>query len=222
MHRKADRREFLLAAATGVAGFLLFDRVLGPGEPPSPFDRSRVTDVERAWDRIEAWMRAEAPDALDALRPGADDSTIHAAEEALGRRLPESFRRSVARHDGQEFGWPSLVESGFLMTLSDIVTSASQLEELQERAPAGPTWWRRGWVPFVSRDGDYLSLDRRGRIWCFLHDNEPMHSEIARNLGTWLERWADELEAHVFALDRAPGSGLVPRNEEARSRLWPD
>jgi cell wall assembly regulator SMI1 len=175
------------------------------------------------------WMRAHAPEALEVLHAGASDDTIRAAEEALGRELPESYRRSVARHDGQQERWPSLIEFGFLMPLQDVVTRSRELEKWLEETRGDTCWWRRGWVPFVSRDGDYLSLDLaprvdadRGRVWCFLHDNDPMHSVVASSYGAWLTRWADELEAGVFALDRAAGAGLLPRQPSVRSRLWPN
>ena len=189
-----------------------------------------MAEVDRAWSRIEAWMDAHAPEARAALRPGASDEAIREAEEALGLELPASFRRSIARHDGQHWRWPSLVEFGILLPLHDVVEEQRSLEQASAESQADAdqgNWWRPGWVPFVSRDGDYLSVDlapddhpRYGQVWSFLHDDEPMHSLVAPDFGTWLERWADELERGVFALDRAPGSGLVPRGETARSRLW--
>lgn len=185
-------------------------------------------EIERAWSRIEAWMEANAPAAHAVLRPGASETAIRAAEQRADLQFPEALRRSLARHDGQEWGWPSLVEFGILMPLHEMVVryrdnesaGVDEWEGHEEEA-----WWRRGWFPFVSRDGDYLSLALgpagTGEVVCFQHDQEPIHSVVAPDFATWLERWADELVAGVFEVDRAPGAGLLPR-ADATSRLWPE
>lgn len=185
-----------------------------------------AVDIERTWSRIEAWMATHAAEALDALRPGVSETTLSAAEERLTVELPQSLRRSLRRHDGQEWRWPSLIGFGILMPLEKMVVTGRQNERwgVDEIAGGEDAWWRRGWVPFVSRDGDCLSVASgsggEGEVWCFRHDMDPMHSVVAPDFGTWLERWADELEADVFELDRAAGAGLLPRDGRT-SRLWP-
>jgi cell wall assembly regulator SMI1 len=185
-----------------------------------------AVDIERTWSRIEAWMATHAAEALDALRPGVSETTLSAAEERLTVELPQSLRRSLRRHDGQEWRWPSLIGFGILMPLEKMVVTGRQNERwgVDEIAGGEDAWWRRGWVPFVSRDGDCLSVASgsggEGEVWCFRHDMDPMHSVVAPDFGTWLERWADELEADVFELDRAAGAGLVSRDGRT-SRLWP-
>ena len=47
-------------------------------------------------------------------------------------------------------------------------------------------------------------------------------SVVAPGFGTWIGRWAEELEAGVFVLDRAPGAALLPRDEREGTRLWAD
>lgn len=210
--------------ASGVGAAALFDKFVDIGGSSDPADH-------RAWSRIEKWMDAHAPEAIEVLRPGINDASIERAEEILEFELPESYRRSLARHDGQEMRWPSLVEFGFLMPLQQVVDDARSLAELYEQRSAGAAadeWWRPGLIPFVSRDGDYLCLDLkpcagrpRGEVWALLHDDEPARSRIAADFGAWLERWAGELEAGVFYLDRAAGAGLLPREPAKRSRLWP-
>ena len=173
-------------------------------------------------------MRAQAPEALEVLRPGIDDDSSRGAEEVLGLKLPASFRRSVARHDGQAMDWPSLVEFGYLMPLHQVVDEWRNLSQwFEEAGPAEGAWWRPGLVPFVARDGDYLCLDldprrprRSGEVWALLHDDEPALSRVARSFGVWLERWADELEAGAFYLDEGAGAGLLPREGGPPSRLW--
>lgn len=187
-----------------------------------------MTEVERTWSRIERWLKAHAPEALAVLESGAAQATIDEAEDVLGLELPVAFRRSAARHDGQAWRWPSLLDFGVLMPLAEVVGQWRALQPYTERTQQ-EAWWRRGWVPFVSRDGDYLSLaldpsneGPLGSVWCFLHDNDPQHSLMAPDFETWLERWADELEAGVFALDHAPGAGLLLKpGKHEQTQLWP-
>ncbi len=223
MAERLKRRSFLLAAlAAGGGAGALFDRVVELDDSSDPPDH-------RVWSRIEAWMDAHAPEALEVLRPGASEDALETAEAILGAELPSSYRRSVARHDGQEMRWPSLIEFGFLMPLQRVIDDWRSLGESYDEGAAltGEEWWRPGLVPFVSRDGDYLCLElepaegrSRGEVWALLHDSEPPRSRIAADFDTWLERWADELEAGFFYLDRARGAGLLPRPGR-RSRLGP-
>ncbi len=88
--------------------------------------------------------------------------------------------------------------------------------------------WRRGWLPFASRDGDYLfisleSMDGHpaGSVWQFRHDDEPMISVVASSYEAWLQRWAEELESGVFALDRGAGAGLLPAPGK-ETQVWPE
>ncbi|WP_439631840.1 TIGR02996 domain-containing protein [Gemmata sp.] len=53
-----------------------------------------------AWTRIEAVLRATAPDLLAALPAGASPEAIAAAERRLGVELPADVRESYAVHDG--------------------------------------------------------------------------------------------------------------------------
>lgn len=52
------------------------------------------------WARIEAVLRATAPDQLAALSAGATPEAIRAAEARLGVTLPPDVRESYAVHDG--------------------------------------------------------------------------------------------------------------------------
>jgi len=96
-----------------------------------------------------------------------------------------------------------------------------------EECPEDP-WWRPDLVPVVSRDGDFICLDLdppqgrpSGEVCVLLHDDEPTFRRVAPDFATWLERWASELESGVFALDRAAGAGLLPRDSAQPSQLWP-
>jgi cell wall assembly regulator SMI1 len=53
------------------------------------------------WSRLEAYLRANAPDVLATLHPPVTDAAIRAAEAALGCPLPAELSASLRVHDGQ-------------------------------------------------------------------------------------------------------------------------
>ena len=58
--------------------------------------------VKAAWERIEAWLGANLPDALDNLRSPAPEAQLANLEQAVGRPLPEALRalrRDLSRRD---------------------------------------------------------------------------------------------------------------------------
>jgi len=56
--------------------------------------------VDRAWARIETWLKAHAPVSAASLRPPADDEAIADAQRRVGVRLPAELVASLRRHDG--------------------------------------------------------------------------------------------------------------------------
>ncbi len=58
--------------------------------------------MEDVWNRIETWLRANAPETLRDLRSGATRDDIRAAEAALGVAFPDDMVASYLRHDGQD------------------------------------------------------------------------------------------------------------------------
>ena len=67
--------------------------------PPKP-----AKTVDEAWDRIEAWLKANAK-TWKPLRRGATDAQIARAERDLRLMLPADVRDSYLRHDGTDEGF---------------------------------------------------------------------------------------------------------------------
>jgi len=59
--------------------------------------------VKRAWNRLEAFLRAHFPLLLTTLRPGCTEEELDTAEEKLGVHLPLDLRCSYRIHNGQRF-----------------------------------------------------------------------------------------------------------------------
>ena len=184
-----------------------------------------VMSVDRMWERVEALL-GKHPQALSLLASGADEGAIHETERKLGLTLPEPFKQSVARHDGQLFELPWLVGGGRLLPLDDILEEwktwndlarTSELEDEDDepvRADRGvaAVWWSRGWVPIVDRDGDQLCIDlaptaggRAGQVITLWHE-VGVRERVAHDFQEWLGLWAADLEE---------------RGIEGNTRCWP-
>lgn len=66
--------------------------------------RGRVShDVLAMWDRIESWLKVNAPNSYAPLRPPAAPEPIAAAQAHMGVSWPEEVSALWLRHDGAEF-----------------------------------------------------------------------------------------------------------------------
>nr|WP_189179684.1 hypothetical protein [Microbispora rosea] len=65
-----------------------------------PISRRVTAAVNRQWRRIERWLRAHAPKTYASLNGPAGARLVAKAEARLGRRIPDSLRASLLRHNG--------------------------------------------------------------------------------------------------------------------------
>src|SRR5688500_7735755 len=99
-----------------------------------------VDRIGSLWARLEAWLDGYVPDVVAALAPPADEATLAAAEQRLGRALPTPLRRLLAIHDGGKEaigGWDLLSAAG-------IVTSYQTIQQYADEPRRSA-----GWIPFV-------------------------------------------------------------------------
>lgn len=110
--------------------------------------------VESAWERIEAWLRSNAPASYASLPAAADPAAIWAVEEAIGFSLPEELVASLSRHDGSgEF---------LLLPVAHRLSDVRMIgdEYLGNRRFAS---WEPGWIPFAyDESGNSLFVSRDG------------------------------------------------------------
>ncbi|MGV9878438.1 hypothetical protein [Streptomyces sp. NPDC003006] len=59
-----------------------------------------ATPIPESWTRIETWLAWHAPRTFAALEPPAERSAIAAAEQVIGRPLPDALTESLLRHNG--------------------------------------------------------------------------------------------------------------------------
>ena len=196
--------------------------------------------MRQVWARIEALLRAMAPDRLAALAGGASPATIAAAEGQLGFVLPEDARASYAVHDGSGgedvlAHWTMRLIDVPLLSLAEATrTRRNWLEpehggfDDSRARPEGPiraVWWNPRWVPVTwDGGGDHLCIDLDpapggvpGQIIYFSHEVGPV-AVVAAGWRAYLEGYAAALESGRL---RFEGGELVAATESAEPSYAP-
>lgn len=163
--------------------------------------------MQEIWDRIEAWLKTNAPEALNNLREGASEEDLQQLETALGYHLPEDVRASLRLHNGEG----SFVDGWILLSLRAMLQEHRQQVEvlhwLQETDDKPDWWWRPHWIPLAgSGGGDLLCVNvapesdqPMGQIIAF--DHEAGSGLIAPSFSAFLSNVADRLEAGKYHID---------------------
>jgi cell wall assembly regulator SMI1 len=135
-----------------------------------PVTLAATGDLEHRWKTIVAWLEEQRPDVLETFRPPTTASAIAAAEEELGRPLPDSYKRFLAIHDGQEDASP-MVGTCSLFPVGSLAGEFRSLHALFEAEGAvdedlagpgvRPVECAHGWVPIgrSARGRDFLCID---------------------------------------------------------------
>lgn len=172
------------------------------------------TRVREAYERIESWLSVHAPPLAEELKPGTTNEGIRSAETRLGFKFTEEASAYFRAHNGA--GWPlGLVESEFL-TLDRCVDEHSMMNGIgfdadadslaEPEGPVRPVWWNEKWLPFVG-EGNMLCLDfdpppegTRGQVIEFMKSS-GRRTVLFDSVASWLESWADALEADTYYFD---------------------
>lgn len=62
--------------------------------------------VEQTWAMIRDWLQSTLPEALDNLRPPANDAQIEEVEKKLSLQCPPGLKALYRLHDGESNNWP--------------------------------------------------------------------------------------------------------------------
>lgn len=159
-------------------------------EPREEPDVEGTGAVDDAWERIERHVG-------DLLRPGVPEEDVAAAERGMDVTLPDAFRHSLRRHDG-EVGDAWVVDDEYrLLPIREIVEDHAdrRVKLASDAKEFDAHWWRVEWIPFASDIfGNALVIDvRDGSVRFWVHDT-PEREREARRFEGWLARWADELD----------------------------
>jgi len=168
--------------------------------------------MNEIWESIEGWLRANAPDVLNDLLPGASTEDRAAAAETYGSELPQEMQASYRVHDGSRGGAAPLLGEWRLLSLAAGIREWSTIKGLDDtktfegmESDSDPeitdVWWKPGWVPVASNDsGDFLCVDldpapggSRGQIISYLHA-EPRRAVVAATFDAWLGQFVSDLK----------------------------
>jgi cell wall assembly regulator SMI1 len=181
--------------------------------------------ISASWNRIEAWLQANAPEALEYVQGPATAEQLDAAATQLELQVPDDVREFYHILDGADSSgiFPSCDEYDDMafspMSLEGVVLDWEMLKELFEmgdfadleaEASEGVAndWWNVGWIPFADNGGgDYYCVDMAptdaGTVGQIIsHSHESGTREIlASSLAEYLSALADSLEADLFEYD---------------------
>ncbi|MFF4012591.1 SMI1/KNR4 family protein [Streptomyces sp. NPDC001717] len=162
--------------------------------------------VQDSWDRIDEWLRENAPRTFATLGPPARREEIAAAEEELGVTFPPDLVASLLRHNGARDGAEAFRFSTHdrLLSLSEIVGDTQWMRDIAEDLDEEEAehYWIDAYLKFgsygVTADG--LTIDCRrgqdsyGAIGRFF-DETGTDFGRADSLGAYLAELGDQLES---------------------------
>ncbi|MBI1371734.1 MAG: beta-1 3-glucan biosynthesis protein [Phycisphaera sp.] len=186
--------------------------------------------VGDAWDRIEAWAADNCPQILVDLAGPCKEASLARLEEDIGMPVPESFRASYERHDGQRPDAIGFIGGMQLLSLryvrrhrafwADLAASQTDKdanivnEHCRSDRPGAvkPVYANGLWVPFAyDRVGNHLGIDLdpgpngvAGQIVNFGCDQNIKYV-MAPSLEAFMHWYADQLEAGRIALAETLG-----------------
>jgi len=166
------------------------------------------------FDRIHAWLKANAPEVLASLRPGATQEQIRAAERQMGVTLPDDVRAAYRIHDGQT--GQDLFDGRMWLPLADVVSLWRRMKEgcdedgppdaVPEGAEVRTDYWRPGWIHLAAGGrGDRLFVDldpppagKVGQILLWWKDLDPPASVEMDSFADYLDDLASDLQSGVW------------------------
>jgi cell wall assembly regulator SMI1 len=173
-----------------------------------------VTDrVNRAWERIEKWLAANAPASAATLAPPASPAAISKVQQQIGVPIPAELIAFLRRHDGAGTN----MRDGFTlppfyipMSTEGIISEAKMMcDVLGSSGSDGSvgSWWHGQVIPVAfDGGGGNLLLDQRpgrgGRLGDHDEETEMMFNTYPRSLTELLEQTATSLETGNAALKR--------------------
>ncbi|RSM71710.1 glucan synthase [Amycolatopsis sp. WAC 01375] len=185
---------------------LTVDSGCRPGQGPAELatvPEATTRRVNAAWDRVERWLKANAPTTAKTLRPPATIARIAEAQRKAGVAFPAELIAFLLQHDGvsgigESFALPPFHH------LASTETVASQAKVMCDVLISSGldgnvgSWWHGRFVPVaVDGGGDGLFLDQRtgtGRLGDWNHEGSVSFDRLPATLTELLEQTATALE----------------------------
>jgi cell wall assembly regulator SMI1 len=179
------------------------------GRPPvprrDPEDAAVTARVDQAWQRIERWLRGNAPASYASLDPPAAAKDIAATERFMSVTFPADLAASLRRHDGAR---TTDLRAAFSLPPFYVLSSLDRIRAnwrtrcaVLERSGEEPgRWWHPRYVPFAEDfSGDCLVVDQRpegaGRVGVQSHEDRVFFDGRPSSVVELLEATATALES---------------------------
>lgn len=161
-------------------------------------------------NRLNEWLKAHRPEYWRCLLPGATRAELAALRKGLRMPLPRDLRALLAWHNGQKPDSPARFEQDWLLMSGPRIVAAKRDLDVH----ADSTGWSKCWIPVLDNDAaDYLCLDTsrpKSPVRAF-RLGQGDHAIIAPSLGSWLKKFADEVQKGNYIEDEERGTFLRKR-----------
>lgn len=161
-----------------------------------------MANVEALIARMDRWLSLRRPDYYALLQLGASNAQLDAFEATISLQLPIEFRQLYRWRNGQDpMSFVPLYLNRTYSTLEDVTKTKDLLDGMIGSDFDEPTYWRRGWVPFLHNGGgSHLCIDlvaedggTPGQLIGFWKADQDRPIEF-RNLETWLIELVTSME----------------------------
>jgi cell wall assembly regulator SMI1 len=172
-----------------------------------------VSVMRDIWQRVEKWLRVNAPQVLGTLQSGASEEEIRRTEKFLSVEFPDDVKDSYRIHNGQSRGNVGFINGIEFLSLARVRDEWMNWKDLLdsgifegwESEPENKVkadWWNPKWIPLTSDwGGNHECLDLApteegdvGQIISMWHDDAERQVKAGSFRG-WLEQFANDLEA---------------------------
>lgn len=196
------------------------------GLQPPPFAEQALTwreEMEREEagyrmgliERLDLWLRTNAPAVHDSLAPGLSEAELDAAEGRFGATLSPGLRALYRWRNGSSSRGDFYLNYSFASVESAERVRAMMLGLrdreglLSRRGREPPKLWSDLWLPVFDRgNGDLLCFDAvgaddgiPGRLVDFPHEVPEECRPAFEDVESWLETYVGALERGLFAFD---------------------
>jgi len=154
------------------------------------------------WLRIDAWLKANAPNVLRKLRPPASAAAIAKLEQLMKRQLPQGIADAYRAHDGatgenstvfgairahRDIEWARYM---WWLPLEEAYARLKFMEDLGE--------WPEGQFPFAEDAGGNLILVdlASGAVTAWDHEDWSRKA-LAKDFSLLMSNLADDMEARL-------------------------
>ncbi|MEH2106583.1 SMI1/KNR4 family protein [Nostoc sp.] len=189
--------------------------------------------MQEIWTRIEFWLKANTPQVLDTLNPGASESQIKAVEDALLIQFPDDVKSSYRIHNGQSGYNYGLINGREFLSLERIqdewqvwkeLLDAGNFDGCESQPEPGigicTDWWSPLWIPLTyDGAGNHDCLDlapakggKVGQIIQMWHDDGERYL-VASSFQNWLEEYATGLESGQYVVFSNKDGGIVKADD---------